>query len=700
MDGPSGRAAAGSAASGPESPVTVLKGVGSDRVALLARLGVRTVGDLLLHPPRRYEDRRHFVAIRDLREGVPATVRGRIAVLGVNRFRSGKSVFQMVLDDGTARLHCRWWNLPFLERVFAVGDDLLVFGRVQSLRPRTMDHPETEKVISGEEESIHLNRWVPMYPLTEGLTQRVLRSLQWQAVEQFAALMPEPHPELRLAGIELPAEEGPDRLRLGLTVGLCPERREAIRLLHFPADLAEAERGRARLALDEFVELQGAIQRRRRNLERKATALPCAGDNRWMRPFLAGLGFKLTPAQTRVLREIRTGLGGAVPMRRLLQGDVGSGKTLVALCASLMTLEAGFNVAVMAPTDILARQLWQVFQGGLAPFGVVVRLHTGGLKTSDYEELPLGGNPAGGQGRPTVVVGTHALIEPGFQLERLGLVIIDEQHKFGVTQREELLRKGRYPHLLVMTATPIPRTLGLTLYGDLDVSVLDELPGGRPRIRTHLRQAEALPKVWEFIRSELRKGRQAYVVYPRVGETEQDDVKAVTRELDRVRKELAPHSVGVLHGRLPAEEKESVMRAFRAGQLGALLATSVVEVGVDVPNATVMLIENAEQFGLAQLHQLRGRIGRGTLESHCILVPAAELTPEAERRLQAVLETTDGFALAEADLQLRGPGELVGREQSGVPDLRFGDLRRDRRLVELARDRVRIHLADGSTRGQ
>ena len=323
------------------SPLTVLHGVGPDRVALLARLGIRTVGELLLHSPRRYEDRRHFVAIRELQEGTAATVRGRVAALGVNRFRSGKSVFQLVVEDATARLHCRWWNLPFLERVFSVGDELLVYGKVQSLRPRTMDHPETEKVVPGDEEFIHLNRWVPMYPLTDGLTQRVLRSLTWQAVEQFAGVVTEPHPDLRLTELELPAEDGPDRLSLGLTVGRCPERRDAIRWLHFPADRANAILARRRLALDEFVELQRVIQQRRRNLERKATALPCAGDNRWMRPFLAGLGFRLTGAQTRVLREIRGGLGGPVPMRRLLQGDVGSGKTLVALCAALMTLEGG-----------------------------------------------------------------------------------------------------------------------------------------------------------------------------------------------------------------------------------------------------------------------------------------------------------------------------------------------------------------------
>ena len=689
-----GRSPADAAPLGPDSSVTRLRGVGADRAALLGRLGIQTVRDLLFHAPRRYEDRRRFESIRNLELGASVSVRGRIVAQGVNRFRSGKSVFQFVLDDGSARLHCRWWNLPFLERHFAVGEEVLAFGRVHSIRPRTMDHPETEKVESGDEEFLHVNRWVPIYPLTEGLTQRVMRSLTWQAVEACADTFPEPHPELHVEVMELPAEDGAGELKLGMALGRCPLRRDALRALHYPAELVDAERARRRLALDEFIDLQLAIQRRRRNLELRARALPCAGDNRWMRPFLGGLGLSLTGAQTRVLREIRTALGGSVPMRRLLQGDVGSGKTLVAVCAALMTLESGYNVAVMAPTEILAEQLERVFRRALESFGVSVHIHTGSRKSSREPELIPTGGVRGPEPRPEVVVGTHALIEPGFETSRLGLVIIDEQHKFGVAQRDRLLRKGHYPHLLAMTATPIPRTLGLTLYGDLDVSVLDELPAGRAGIRTHVRRIDAMPRVWEFIRGQIRSGRQAYVVYPRVGDPETEDVGAVTRERERVARELAPSAVGMLHGRMPAAEKESVMAAFREGKLGALVATSVVEVGVDVPNATVMLIGNADQFGLAQLHQLRGRVGRGPHPSHCILVPASNASEEALERLQVLVTAKDGFALAEADFALRGPGDLAGRDQSGLPDFRFADLRRDRRLVELARSRVREHLSN------
>jgi ATP-dependent DNA helicase RecG len=679
------------------SAVTCVWGVGSERAAMLARLDIHTVGDLLLHRPRRYEDRRNFRPIRDLEEGVPGTVRGKVVAMGTNKFRSGKFVFELIVDDGSARLHCRWWNLGFMEKLFAVGDDLLVFGKPHMLRPRTMDHPETEKVFTGEEEQIHLNRIVPVYPATEGLTQRVLRGLTWRALQAHGGEFTEPHPELDLSGVRIPAVGDVEGKQLALGTEPLLGRIEAIRALHFPAELMDATRARRRLAFDEFLELQLVIQQRRRNFERTLRARPCAGDNRLMREFLAALGFRLTDAQTRVLREIRTDLGGRAPMRRLLQGDVGSGKTLVAACAALMTLESGFNVAIMAPTEILAEQLTRNFRRWFEPLGIAVRIWTGSRK--DDDELPIDGKPPVPSTihhppSTSVTVGTHALIEDGFQPQRLGLVIIDEQHKFGVAQREKLIRKGREgaaaPHLLVMTATPIPRTLGLTLYGDLDVSVIDELPAGRGRIRTHVRSQDALPKVWAFIRAELDKGRQAYVVYPRVEESE-DDVKAVTVEFQKICRELAPHRGGLMHGRRPAEEKEAVMDAFRRGDVRILVATSVIEVGVDVPNATLMLVENAEQFGLAQLHQLRGRIGRGRHDSHCILV-AGEATDEARQRLEIMASTNDGFALAEADLKLRGPGELTGRQQSGLPDLRFGDLLQDRELVEIARDVLRRQL--------
>ncbi len=673
------------------APVTALWGVGGERAAQLARLNIHTVEDLLLHRPRRYEDRRHFRKIVELTTDEPATARGTIVALGLKRFRGGgKSVFEIILDDGSARLHGRWWNLPFMEKYFARGDEVFVYGKLSETKPRVMTHPETEVIEGGEESFIHINRIAPVYPLTEGLPQRWLRGLVWRTLEGFEPKIIEPAfgvPASAGSRATPPPEGGTPNL---------PTRARAVRMTHFPEELTDVEIARQRLALDEFVELQVQIRTRRKNFESHATALPCGGDNRLIKPFLARLGFRLTGAQTKVLREIRKDMGGAHPMRRLLQGDVGSGKTAVAACTALMALESGFNVALMAPTEILAEQHFRNFEKWFEPLGVNVELQTGSRKTGGNggwnSDKSRAGMEDGKRIRPaslnppsSIFVGTHALLTSGFDLPKLGLVIIDEQHKFGVAQREQLVRKGRYPHLLVMTATPIPRTLGLTLYGDLEVSVVDELPPGRGQIKTFIRAADKLPKVWEFIREKLAAGRQAYVVYPRVEESGGKGLKAVTKEFENLKTLLAPFRVGLLHGRLKSREKDGVMTEFRAGRVNALLATSLIEVGVDVPNATVMLVENAEAFGLAQLHQLRGRIGRGAHESYCILVSDAK-TAGADERLKVLEETNDGFRIAETDLKLRGPGELLGQQQSGLPKFRFGNLADDLDLIQQARE--------------
>jgi ATP-dependent DNA helicase RecG len=728
-----------------QRPVTVLQGVGPERAAQLARLEIRTVEDLLLHRPRRHEDRSNLRSIAELQFNQPAITHGRIVALGTKWFRKHtKSIFEIILDDGTARLHCRWWNLPYMERYFAVGDEVLVFGKPLGLKPRTIDHPETEVLEGGEENSVHLNRLTPIYPLTEGLPQRWLRSLIWRTLQAFEHQIPEPWPELlgrvssggnRGSGVQCqgsrvgllgfdvagglagtsgvpqrppppdtrhstsaPRHSPPDTRHLTLDTFL-PSRAQAVRMLHFPETSDQPELARRRLALDEFIELQRRIQLRRHNFETRAQALPCAGDNRLIKPFLGRLGFKLTDSQTGVLRELRKDMSGQHPMRRLLQGDVGSGKTVVAACCALMALESGYSVALMAPTEILAEQHFLNLSNWFRPLRLAVELRTGsrkieerGQRAGDNQSLVTNHQPPALAHasrithHPTLTIGTHALIESGFAPANLGLVIIDEQHKFGVAQREQLVRKGRYPHLLVMTATPIPRTLGLTLYGELDVSVIAQPPPGRGRLQTFVRTADKLPRVWDFMRSQLKAGRQAYVVYPRVEEDGGPNaVKAVTKEFENLRQTLAPFSVGLLHGRLRPHEKESVMTAFRANRVQVLLATSLIEVGVDVPNATLLLVESAEQFGLAQLHQLRGRIGRGAQDSFCILVAAAK-SRDARQRLQVLEETNDGFRIAEADLQLRGPGELLGHQQSGLPKFRFGDLAQDLELIKLARD--------------
>jgi len=645
-------------------PVAELSGVGPERAALLARLHILTVEDLLLHGPRRYEDRRHFQRIADLRLHEPGLTCGTIVAAGVNRWRrTARTLFEFILEDGSGRLHCRWWNLPYMEKYFAVGDQVVVYGKPGALKPLAIDHPETE-VIEDVDQSVHLNRITPIYPLTEGLSQRWLRSLMWNTLERYESAIPDKHP--------------------GWIAENLPVRSNAVHMLHFPEVMEDSEIARERLALDEFLDLQLEIQTRRKRLEAHAGARVCAGDNnKLIKPFLSQLGFTLTGAQTSVLREIRSDMRGPHPMRRLLQGDVGSGKTVVAACTALMALESGASVALMAPTEILAEQHAQSFHRWFEPLGIPVFLTTGGQKT---DSLP--GKTTG----PSLFIGTHALLEDAFAPKKIGLVIIDEQHKFGVVQRERLVKKGEYPHLLVMTATPIPRTLGLTLYGDLDISIIDKSPEGRGHIKTFVRESSSLPKVWDFIKKKLSEGRQGYIVYSRLEEEDSTaGLKAVAKEFDQLQKVFAPFHLGLLHGRLKSSEKERVMEDFRVNKIQLLLATSIVEVGLDVPNATIMVVENAEQFGLSQLHQLRGRIGRGTGNSFCILVASAK-TDDARARLKIMADTNDGFRIAEEDLRLRGPGEFLGHEQSGAPPLRFGDLIKDGKLVIMAREIVRKKL--------
>src|SRR5271170_3321343 len=433
-----------------------------------------------------------------------------------------------------------------MENYFAMGDEVFVFGKLKETKPRTMDHPETEVIEGGEESFIHINRIAPVYPLTEGLPQRWLRGLIWRTLEKFETEIAEPKPVSDLK--------------------FFPTRANAVRMIHFPEALTDVEIARRRLALDEFVALQLQIQSRRKNFEARAKALPCGGNNRFMKPFLTRLGFKLTEAQTKVLREIRHDMSGAHPMRRLLQGDVGSGKTVVAACSALMAIESGFNVALMAPTEILAEQHFRNFSKWFEPLGIKVELQTGSRKIVQSPKPKV----------KNLFIGTHALIESGFAVENLGLVVIDEQHKFGVAQREQLVRKGNYPHLLVMTATPIPRTLGLTLYGDLDVSTIEEMPAGRGKIKTFLRTTEKLPKVFEFIRGKLSGGRQAFVVYPRVEDSGAKELKAVANEFENLQKVFSPFRVGLLHGRLKPAEKENVMAEFRANKIHVLLSTSLI----------------------------------------------------------------------------------------------------------------------------
>ena len=636
-------------------PLADLPGVGADRTHQLARLECHTIGDLFLHRPRRHEDRRNIHPICDLSNEEPLLSRGRITVMGTKRLRGNRTLFEFILGDDSGTVSCRWWNLGYMARFFKTGDDVLIYGKLSKGKIRAMDHPETEIIKDEEDATVHVNRIVPIYPLTEGLPQRWLRKLIFRLIKSDLENMAEP--DYRSAGL--------------------PSRREAIQQLHFPDKMEQATTARRRLALDEFVLLQQTLRRRRINMQSKAKALPCEGDGRFTIPFLKQLSFQLTDTQRAVSMEIEGDLNGKHPMRRLLQGDVGSGKTVVAALAVLRAMESGYNALFMVPTEILAEQHCRNFKNWLVHYGIRVRLHTGSHK--GLEE------PLFETNTPNLVIGTHALFQESFNQENIGLVVIDEQHKFGVSQRDRLVRKGNYPHLLVMTATPIPRTLGLTLYGDLDCSVINELPPGRGNVRTHIRTPDRWPKILNFIKEELSEGRQAYIVVPRVdNEDTTIGIKAVNTEAQRLKDDFAPYKVGVLHGRMKPDEKDSVMANFRSNRVQILLSTTVVEVGVDIPNASLMLIQNAEQFGLAQLHQLRGRIGRDKHDGHCILL-TSDNSPEVTNRLRVLEGTRDGFKVAEEDLKLRGPGELVGQEQSGLPAFKFGDLRYDLELIELAR---------------
>ncbi len=663
------------------SPIKELRGVGEERAAQLNRLGVQSILDLLLLKPRRYEDRREITPIDSLNVGESFLVKGKVVVKGVKYYKwRTKSVFEMVVEDESGRLHCRWWNQPYRDQMYTVGDELWIYGKVVSDRPKTMDNPETEIAEENDEDSsIHIRRIVPIYPLTEGLTQRWLRSLIWKTLNQFESKIEEQHPSL----INYAKEYTNTDL---LT------RKQAIKFLHFPETLQQTTDAIKRLAFDEFFDLQLKLRIRRKNLLKNARGLTCSGDNSLIKPFLSRLGFKLTQSQTAVLREIRKDLSSGVPMRRLLQGDVGSGKTVVAACAALMAIESGYDVVIMAPTEILAQQHYNNFLNWFGPLGVRVSILTGSIKnyeSANNQTQNLFINREQATERTSkigsLIIGTHALLEANFSPERLGLIIIDEQHKFGVAQREAIVKKGFYPHLLVMTATPIPRTLGLTIYGDLDISILNELPPGRGRIKTYVRGEEKLNEVYKFVKQKLIEGRQAYFVYPRLEDSDPvGGIKAVMDEYEKIQKQFSEFAVAVVHGRLNQQERASVMERFRQNKINILVATSVIEVGIDVPNATVMVIMNAETFGLAQLHQLRGRIGRSSYESYCILVGKSK-TPISRQRLKIMEETTDGFKIAEADLQIRGPGDFLGREQSGMPDFKFGNILTDFELMKSAK---------------
>lgn len=658
------------------TPLTYVKGVGPARAAMLEAKGLTTVEDLLSYVPFRYEDRSNLKTVAQLAPGEMATVIADVLSAKASGFRRRDlGMFEARLSDASrAVMQCKWFHGSYLANVLVPGMRVALYGKVEFdnyTHELTMMHPEFEILTADDEEgdaTLHVGRLVPIYEAAGKVSTRALRTIIHRILSTLAAVPDEVPAHIR------------ERLRL-------PERWAAIRETHFPVPdtdvrLLNAFRTPAQLRLifEEFFWLECGIALKRG----QARALPGIAfelNDRVRERIKAMLPFKPTGAQKRVLGEIAKDMASPRPMHRLLQGDVGSGKTIVAAEAAVIAIENGYQVAMLAPTEILAAQHAIYLKQILGKLGYVVVLLTGSFTSREKAQL----KKLLAEGLAHVAVGTHALIEKDVEFRALGLAIIDEQHRFGVLQRLGMARKGVHPDVLVMTATPIPRTLSLTLYGDLDVSVIDELPPGRKAIQTKHVAADQIERVWSFVKRQVDAGRQAYVVYPVIEESETKAMKAAQQMYEHLSGEVFPGvEVGLMHGRLPAEEKEAVMAAFKDGRTKILVSTTVIEVGVDVPNATVMVVEQAERFGLAQLHQLRGRVGRGGEQSYCVLV-TERLNDTARERIRTLVDSTDGFEIAEMDLKLRGPGEFFGTKQAGLPSLRVANILRDQEVLEAAR---------------
>jgi ATP-dependent DNA helicase RecG len=639
-----------------------------------------TVEDLLHYLPMRYEDRSHLARIADLEDGRLASVEVAVRVGGIVPLKGGRlRLYEFVATDGEDQIRAFWWNQIFLDKLFRRGTRVILFGLWKRNHYKGLyevENPEYEVLpavgdAEEEDEKIHTARRVPIYRKLGDIRTRQLRGIMHHVLRSLPETIEE----------SLPAEV--------VTRQNLVARRKALHNAHFPAEDAPIEDynearspAHRRLIFEEFFWLSIALGVRRgeRIAEPKGAIIDI--DDRARSAMSSILPFTLTRAQGRALGEILSDMSSQEPMNRLLQGDVGSGKTIVAVQAVIAAIENGYQAAFMIPTEILAEQHARNIKRLLSTRPYRVELLTGSLRAKEKRELQA----AIAEGEVDLVIGTHALIQEAVAFKKLGLTVIDEQHRFGVLQRAEIRRRGFNPDVLVMTATPIPRSLAMTVYGDLDVSVIDELPPGRTPVSTHVRGDDRREKIYEFIRAQVTEGRQAYVVYPIIEESEKLDLRNATEMYENLRTQIFPEvSVGLLHGRMKPREKESVMHAFVANEIKILVATTVIEVGVDVPNASIMLIEHAERFGLSQLHQLRGRVGRGAAESHCVLLAQYERTREARERLKIMEETSDGFKIAERDLELRGPGEVMGTRQSGIPAFRVANIVRDQKLLEQAR---------------
>ncbi len=651
-----------------ETSIQYIKGIGPRRAALLTKAGVQSVEDLLYYFPRRYLDRSNLVKISQLKPDDQATIVGRI--YSVDLVPGRRKRLALLVGDGSGYLTCIWFQaVPYMSKVFKAGETVAFSGKVTVFRGPQMVHPEYDKISDeGENDPLHTGGIIPLYPSTEALKKGGLDSRGFRRIiHQVIGSMP-PLEETLPAGL--------------LTRHHFMPLSESLHHMHYPSNWTHLKRAQHRLKFEElfYLQLFIALQRQKHKEENNGIAFLRVGE--LTRNLVSRLPFELTGAQKRVLHEIRDDMKSVRPMNRLLQGDVGSGKTVVACIAMLIAVENGYQAALMAPTEILAEQHYLTIHKWLEEFGVRVALMTGSQKPAEKRETLA----ALESGDIQIAVGTHALVQEGVSFHNLGLAVIDEQHRFGVMQRAVLMKKGVCPDVLVMTATPIPRTLALTYYGDLDVSLLNEMPAGRQPVRTAWRSEGKREAIYDFVRTTVQEGRQVYIVYPLVEESEKIDLAAATEGYRELSESVFPDlALGLLHGRMKGQEKERVMQAFKSGEIQILVSTTVIEVGVDVPNASVMLIEHAERFGLTQLHQLRGRVGRGAHQSTCILLARYPLSVDAGKRLETMVKTTDGFQIAETDLEIRGPGELFGTRQHGVLNLNIADLVTDGPILEQAR---------------
>ncbi len=658
-----------------DTPVQYIKGVGPRKAEILKKVKVETLEDVLYYFPRGYLDLRTFMKVEDLREGVTATVLGVIRRTSVRRSSSRRRDFVAGLIDETGSVECVWFNQPFLERTLRDGMKVVVSGEAVRYRTLQLSNPSFEVLSSEEQELIHTGRIVPRYPLTAELTHKFMRGLCKRVLDAALHLVRESLPERILRSREL------------LPV------RDALANMHFPSSWDLQRKARERFAFEELFYLQAMLAVRRRAAGREGEGIAFETDNPLVRDFLRNLPFALTAAQEKALDEIFAYMRSDRSMHCLIEGDVGSGKTVVALAACLAAVGSGGQAAFMAPTEILAEQHMRTVGDLLRGLDVTVALLIGRVKGEERRDV-LEGLRAG---KIDMGIGTHALIQEGVEFRKLGMIVVDEQHRFGVMQRAALKEKGKRPDVLVMTATPIPRTLAMTAYGDLDIVRIEGMPSGRKKVITRATGHENREKVYEFLAGKLREEKQAFVVYPLVEESEKLDLKAATERAELLSKHrlLKAFEIGLLHGKMKGEEKEAVMERFRHGRLEILVTTTVVEVGVDVPRACIMIIEHPERYGLSQLHQLRGRVGRGPHQSYCILIKGPEVTREAGRRISVLERTADGREIAEADLKIRGPGEFFGTRQHGLPELRVADIVNDAALLSEARSEAfRIVEAD------